>query len=159
MAWSFNVNGLERFQMDVAAWASIPKDLLLEEVVLPAADFLKEKMSEAAGRFFNVVSGSLSDSIKILRKGVYESGASATVGPSQGKHPKSTQGVRRPRAQGGGGGLYQGTNAEVAYILEYGSSRIPARHWMELTCSKHEAEIQTIMEDAFFNLLELLRAA
>ena len=159
MAWSFSVNGLESFQMDLATWASIPKDMLLEQVVLPAADFLKEKMSDAAGQFFNVVTGSLASSIKVLRKGVYEGGARATVGPSQGRHPKSTQGVRHPRAQGGGGGHYQGTNAEVAFILEYGSSRIPGRHWMEITCSKFEAEILAIMEDAFFNLLELLRAA
>lgn len=32
-----------------------------------------------------------------------------------------------------GGGTYQGTNAEVAYVLEYGTPRMAATHWMETT--------------------------
>jgi len=158
MNFSFNVNGLEGLQTDMATWAAIdPKDIL-SSVVLPAADYLKSKYEQSARLMMNVLSGDLSSSIRILRKGVYSWGVSALVGPNQARHDKSTQGKRHPRAQGSGS-HYEGTNAEVAFILEYGSARIKGRHWMENALTRAEPGIFAIMEDGFYKLLESLRAA
>ena len=159
MGFSFSVNGLENLHVDLATWSAIDPSDILNSVVLPAAEYLRQEYQKAAMQLLNVVSGSLSSSIRILRKGVYSWGVSATVGPNQGRHPKSSQGKRHPRAQGGGGGNYQGTNAEVAFILEYGSARIQGRHWMETACTRAEPGIFAIMENAFYELLEKLRAA
>ncbi len=153
------VNGLDQLRADFASWASIPDDAILDRVVLPAAEYFKTRLAMAAATFFNVVSGSLAGSIKILRRGVYDWGIAATVGPDQGKHPHATQGKRKPRAQGGGGGHYGGTNAEIAYILEYGSTRIPARHWIEQTLNEVEPDIHAMMEAAFAELMDELSQA
>jgi hypothetical protein len=55
--------------------------------------------------------------------------------------------VRRPN------GNYSGTNAEIGYILEYGSPRIAATHWMETTNEEAADEVIAVEESAWNDLI------
>lgn len=50
-------------------------------------------------------------------------------------------------------GHYYGTNAEIAYILEYGSPRISASHWMENANEGAEDELVDIQQKAWDDLV------
>lgn len=50
-------------------------------------------------------------------------------------------------------GSYQGTNAEVAFILEYGSPRIGATHFMENTAEESEQEVYNAMDAELTQIL------
>ncbi len=70
--------------------------------------------------------GQLIESIKAARK----KGKTPIVAITpKGKRKGAYTGQRKTH----GGGTYQGTNAEVAYVLEYGTPRMAATHWMETT--------------------------
>lgn len=70
--------------------------------------------------------GQLIESIKAARK----KGETLIVAITpKGKRKGAYTGQRKTH----GGGTYQGTNAEVAYVLEYGTPRMAATHWMETT--------------------------
>ena len=150
-----SVVGLTEFQTSMAQLAAIPEDTFLEEVVFPAAQVLIRAYQEACAGALKTVTGSLASSFEVLRTG----SVWALVGPNQRKHPHSTASKRKPRAQGGGGGHYGGTNAEVAYIQEYGTVRIPGKHFMEHAEEDSEEEILAVMADAFGRLLDRLSGA
>lgn len=149
------VTGLTEFQTSIAQLAAIPEETILEEVLLPAADIMIRAYQEACSAALKTVTGSLASSFEALRRGANW----ILVGPNQGKHPHSTASKRKPRAQGGGGGHYGGTNAEVAYIQEYGTVRIPGKHFMEHAEEDSEEEILAVMADAFGRLLDRLSGA
>lgn len=46
-------------------------------------------------------------------------------------------------------GSYAGTNAEVGYYLEYGTPRIPAKHWMETANEEAEDAFLAAEQDAW----------
>lgn len=70
--------------------------------------------------------GQLIESVKAARK----KGKTPIVAITpKGKRKGAYTGQRKTH----GGGTYQGTNAEVAYVLEYGTPRMAATHWMETT--------------------------
>ena len=79
-----------------------------------------------------------------------EDGAGISVLP-MGKHPKSSTGKRRGKRRSNGS--YQGTNAEVAFILEYGSPRIGATHFMENTAEESEQEVYNAMDAELTQIL------
>ena len=137
MNGSLHIDGLDRLSVSYATLSQLTEDEIWG-MIAPAAEMLKTKMQESIRRLFTQRSGSLAESIEILRKSARSGEVFARVGPNQGKHPKSSQGKRKSRRGGGGGGSYGGTNAEVGWILEYGSSRIRGRHWMEAACDEAE---------------------
>ena len=47
----------------------------------------------------------------------------------------------------------KGSNAEIAFIHEYGSSRTPGVHWMETAVNEDEGAIHSIMECGFESLV------
>ena len=143
---NFTIDGLDRLEASIGQLSSITDGELLSEVVLPAAERLVSSMQEKASSMMNVITGALMNSVKITGQGSLGSGVFAQVGPDQGKHPHASTGKRKRNAQGGGGGKYAGTNAEVGFILEYGSARIPAKHWMETACNEAEAELFNQLE-------------
>lgn len=132
----------------------------LLEVLRPAGLKLKEYYQEAIRTYFTQRTGSLADSIDI--EDDYTSGyAFITVKPF-GTHKGGTY-ARRSRA---GSPSAKGAkhnrkpakkgikNEELAYLLEYGTPRINATHWMENTNDKVMDEIQQIVEDGFTQLLK-----
>lgn len=124
-------------------------------VLTPAAEFLKNAYTETLALLFRVRTGALSKSIAIDYK-TSEDGASAFVAP-KGKHPNGFTGKRMKKVAGTGkrraSGKYSGTNMEIAYILEYGSPRIAATHWMENANSDMEDELYAAQAQAWDDLL------
>ena len=145
---NFHIDGLDRLSVSYASLSRISDDELWA-IIEPAANTLKDKMQENLSGLFQVITGSLRESIEVKRKLSKGGAVYALVGPNDKKHPKSSTGKRRARAQGGKGGSYSGTNAEVGWILEYGTSRIPGRHWMEQAVTSTEEELLGILEAGF----------
>lgn len=146
---SLHIDGLDKVSVSFATLSQLSDDQIWG-IIEPAANTLKDKMQEVIRRLFTQRSGSLAESIEIQRKVAKSGEVFARVGPNQGKHPKATTGKRKSRgSKGGGGGSYAGTNAEVGWILNYGSSRIQGRHWMETACDETEDEIHALIEAGF----------
>ena len=145
---NMRIDGLGRLEVSFLQLQALSEDQIWD-IIAPAAEILKTRMQDVISRMFKEHTGSLRESIEIRRK-VHKGGAVyALVGPNDKKHPKSTQGKRKPRAQGGGGGHFSGTNAEVGWILEYGSARIPAKHWMETAATEAEEELYSVLEEGW----------
>lgn len=124
-------------------------------VIMPAAEFLKEQHSAKIRQVFHQRSGALARSIGIDVKSD-DSGSYAHVWP-KGKHPKSSTGKRFKRGKDGrrrASGKYSGSNAEIGYILEIGSPRITARHWMESANEESEEQLSDIQQNAWNDLME-----
>lgn len=145
---NFHIDGLDRLSVSYASLSRISDDELWA-IIEPAANTLKDKMQETISALFTQRSNSLHDSIEVKRKLSKGGAVYALVGPNDKKHPKSSTGKRRARAQGGKGGSYSGTNAEVGWILEYGSQRIDGFHWMEQSVTATEEELLGILEAGF----------
>ena len=123
-------------------------------IVVPAAKLLVEKQKQKLRELFTQRSGALAESITIQEK-TDDSGAYAEI-YFKGKHPGSSTGKRKKRDANGKvieSGKYSGTNAEVAYILEYGSPRIAPRHWLESANEASEDEVVETMQNAWDDLI------
>lgn len=151
---NFHIDGLDRLTVSYATLSQISEDELWG-IIEPAAQTLKTKMQEVISRLFRQRTGSLHESIEVNRKLSKSGAVFALVGPNQKKHHGSTTGKRKSKRAAkkprtGTNGSYSGTNAEVGWILEYGSSRIsPGFHWMEQACDEADAEIHQQLEQGF----------
>lgn len=146
---NLHIDGLDRLTVSFVTLSQISDDEIWS-IIEPAAGTLKTKMQDVISRLFRQRSGSLHDSIEVKRKLSKGGAVFALVGPNQSKHPHPHLGKRKSRGpKGGGGGSYSGTNAEVGWILEYGSSRIAGRHWMETACDEADDEIHQQLEQGF----------
>lgn len=136
-------------------------DLL--EILRPAGLRLKEHFRNALNTLFQRRTGSLADSIDIEDDYVLGGDGYAQIKVKPfGKH-KGGRLTRRSRA-GGEGRRYAKhnrrvsstslTNAELGYLLEFGTPRIKATHWMENTNETVEDEIQEIIDDGFTEVLK-----
>lgn len=144
---SFKFDGIDTISFEQAAQMTDEDKL---SVIMPAANLLKERHAEAIRQTFAQHSGDLAESIGISVK-AGESGSSAFVSP-QGTHSRTNKGLRK-RKKTGTKRKYRNSNAEIAFILEYGSPRIAARHWMENANEKAEPEVAEAMETAFGDVL------
>ena len=95
--------------------------------------------------------GQLIESVKAARK----KGETPIVAITpKGKRKGAYTGQRKTH----GGGTYQGTNAEVAYVLEYGTPRMAATHWMETANEEASDEVvaaEAAVWDEYLNSLNL----
>lgn len=134
-------------------------------ILRPAAQILREHYRATIMRLFKRRTGSLADSIQIDEFGLDRaymdaSEASITVGP-KGKH-KGSKRAARSRA-GDSSRKYAKhnrtarataiSNAELGYLLEYGTPRIAATHWMENANEEIENDIQQSIEEEFDKLM------
>lgn len=153
-----NMNAYDSF------FSGLQSDELLS-VLRPAAEALRDYYKATILRLFKRRTGSLADSIQVVeysndRSYMDLSEASIFVGP-KGKH-KSGKRARKSRA-GPADRKYAKHNREVsaldlkneelAYLLEFGTPRITATHWMENTNEEVSEEIQDMIEAEFDNLL------
>lgn len=137
----FKYNGVDALDLTFEKMANLSKDDLLR-ILRPGAELLRGRLVDKVLALFNQHSGSLAKSFR-LKERTWEDGAVISVLPT-GKHPKSSTGKRRGKRRSNG--HFDGTNAEVAFILEYGSSRIGATHFMETTAEESETEIYEVMQ-------------
>lgn len=145
----FSFNGMDEISASFERLASLTDDEKMS-VIMPSAELLKEKHTQKLQQAFRKLTGVLSGSITIVPRQDGD-GVSVLVTP-KGKHPGSGTG-RRKRKNGRSNGKYSGTNAEVAYILEYGSPRIPASHWMENANEEVEEDVISAQQTAWDELL------
>ena len=144
----FSVNGFDSIQASFQQISQLT-DEEKYSVIESAAELLKDKFRTKLMSLFTQRTGSLANSLEIVKKSGSE-GSYAHITP-KGKHPGSTTGKRKKK--GRSSGHYSGTNAEVAAILEYGSPRIEATHWMENTLEESEEEILAAEQAAWDALL------
>ena len=158
---NFHIDGLDRLSVSYASLSQISEDDLWA-IIEPAANTLRDRMKESITRLFRQHTGSLRESIEVKRKTAKSGAIFALVGPNQKEHSghrgrkayafeseSKGWGKRKSRAQGGHVGSYAGTNAEVGWILKYGTSRIPAKHWMEQAVTDTEEELLGQLETGF----------
>lgn len=145
--------------------SGISSDDLLS-VLRPAAERLADSYRTTILRRFKRRTGSLADSIELTEFGLDRgymdlSEAGISVGP-KGTHQGSKRAARSRK--GAVGRKYSKhnrkakatrmSNAELAYLLEFGTPRITATHWMENTNEAVSEEIQQMIEVGFNKLLE-----
>ncbi|MBO7252509.1 MAG: hypothetical protein J6V25_07770 [Oscillospiraceae bacterium] len=145
----FSFNGMDELSASFEELLSL-SDRERMGIIMPAAELLVEKQRQKLRELFTQRSGALAASITIREK-ADDSGAYAEI-YLKGKHPGSGTGKRK-RKDGRSNGRYSGSNAEVGYILEYGSPRIAPRHWMESANDEAEEEVVETMQNAWDDLI------
>lgn len=118
----FRCNGMDELNISLAQLAQTPEETQYSMLEAGAAVLVAkwQEMLKAMKR-----TGQLIESIKAKRK-TGDDGPYVLVTPD-GRHPSEYRGIRKTKKMGN----YKKTNAEVAYVLEYGTPRMAARHWME----------------------------
>lgn len=149
----FSFNGMDKISASFEQLAQIT-DEDKEPVLRAGANVFAEYQIEKIKAWFIQRSGDLADSITIQIEGAGED-FHAHIYP-KGKHKGSSIGRRMKKENGRrrSSGNYSGTNAEVAYILNYGSPRIAATHWLEYANEEAEEEAMEDMEYAWDEVLE-----
>lgn len=139
----------------------------LLEVLRPAAIRLRDAYVKTLDQIFSRRSGQLAESIMLDDDYIAGSGAGGktyafiTIAP-YGRRKKSR---RKSRSRAGSAGAKYAkhnrrasstsmTNAELGWLLEHGTPRIPATHWMENTNDALAAEIQESINTEFQALLD-----
>ena len=147
----FSINGMDEISASFEQLADLSdRDKL--GVIMAGAQVLLQRQKEKIDALFAQRTGDLANSLTIEEKSDDE-GAFAYIYP-KGKHRGSSTGKRK-RKNGRSNGKYSGTNAEVAYILEYGSPRIsPGFHWMETANEEAEDESLAAMQAAWNDVLD-----
>ena len=145
----FSFNGMDEIAASFEDMVQLSDEDRLS-VIMPAAEVLVKRQREKIEQTFTQRSGALADSLSIREKSD-DDGAYANI-YLKGKHPGSSTGKRKGKRRSNG--KYSGTNAEVGYVLEHGSPRIAATHWMENANEDAAAEIADVQQDAWNALLE-----
>lgn len=145
----FTCNGMDELRASFDQLVQLSDDERLS-VIMPGAEVLVEHQRNNVVSFFTQRSGELAKSLSIREKHD-DSGGYANI-YLKGKHPGSFTGKRRGKRRSNG--KYSGTNAEVGYILEYGSPRIAATHWMENANEEAAAEVVNAQQEAWDELMQ-----
>lgn len=146
---TFSFNGLDEISASFEQIAKLTDEDKMS-VIMPAAKLLLERQRQKILALFTQRTGDLADSLTIEQRSG-DDGVMAYIFP-KGKHRGSSTGKRK-RKNGRSNGKYSGTNAEVAYILEYGSPRIAATHWLENANEESEEEVIAAQQSAWDDLL------
>lgn len=144
----FSFNGVDELAASFEQLSQLSDEDKMS-VIMPAAKLLVERQREMIQRLFKQRTGDLADSLSIQEKSG-EDGAYAHI-YLKGKHRGSSTGKRKGKRRSNG--RYSGTNAEVGYILEHGSPRIAARHWMENANEEAEDEVVAAQQAAWDDLV------
>ena len=145
----FSFNGVDSLEASFEQLSQLSSEEKLS-ILLPSGQLLLERQKEKIRKLFKRRTGDLEDSLTLSTKEGEESPI-VTIYPT-GKHRNSFTGKRMKK--GRPSGKYSGTNAEVAYILNYGSPRIAATHWLENANEEAEEDVIAAQQEAFNELLE-----
>ena len=145
----FSFNGMDELSASFEDMVQLTDEERMS-VIMPGAQVLVERQRGKIQSVFKQRTGALADSITIREK-TDDYGAYANIF-LKGKHPGSSTGKRRGKRRSNG--KYSGTNAEVGYILEYGSPRIAATHWMENANEEAAAEVVNAQQEAWDELMQ-----
>lgn len=145
----FSFNGMDELSASFEDMIQLSDEERMS-VIMPGAEVVAEHQRGKIQSLFKQRSGALADSITIRQKSD-DDGAYANIF-LKGKHPGSSTGKRGGKRRSNG--KYSGTNAEVGYILEYGSPRIAATHWMENANEDAAAEVASAQQEAWNDLMK-----
>lgn len=144
----FSFNGVDQIAASFEQLSQLTDEEKVS-VLMPSAQLLLQRQKDKIRQLFKRRTGDLEDSMVIeQREG--DEGLSLYLYPT-GKHRGSFTGKRKGKRRSNG--KYSGTNAEVAYILNYGSPRIKATHWLENANEEAEAEVFASQQAAWDELL------
>lgn len=144
----FSFNGLDELSASLEQLAQLSDDEKVS-ILMPSAQLLLQRQKEKIAQLFKRHTGDLEASLSISQQNS-DLGPSLYIAPT-GKHRGSSTGKRKGKRRSNG--KYSGTNAEVAYILEYGSPRIAATHWLENANEEAEAEVMEAQQAAWDELV------
>lgn len=145
----FSFNGMDEISASFEQMASLSDEDKMS-VIMPAAKLLLERQRDKILSLFTQHTGDLANSLTVEERSD-DDGVFAYIF-LKGKHRGSGTGKRK-RKDGRSNGKYSGTNAEVGYILEYGSPRISATHWMETANEEAVEEVVAAQQSAWDDLL------
>lgn len=145
---SFRVNGVEGLDLTYERKAQLSDDDLLR-IIRAGAEVMRERLREKVLAVFTQHSGDLSDSFKLFER--KESGNPFILVSPAGKHRPNGRGIRDRKSDPKRKGK---TNAEVAFVLEYGSPRHNATHFMEECVEASTPEVIAAMEAEFSKLMD-----
>lgn len=145
----FKINGVDGLDLTFDRKSQLSAEDLLR-IIRPGAELMRERLAQKAREVFIQRSGDLASSFKLRERADSDGFAAISVAP-EGKHSPSGRGIRKRKR---GGGAKSKTNAEVAFVLEHGSPRIKATHFMETASEESEADVIDAMEAEFHKLLD-----
>lgn len=149
----FNFQGIGAITASFEELENLSDDEVVQ-LLTPAAEKYKTAYQEAVKSTFKQRTGDLHRSISIEKK-TADGRPFLRVSP-KGKHRGTGTGKRKKKGANGkrrSSGNYSGTNAEVAYYLNYGTPRIAATHWLDNAADKTEPEATAAVEKAWDELL------
>lgn len=145
---NFSFNGLDEISASLEQLSRLSDNEKLS-VIMPSAQLLLQRQKEKIRQLFRRRTGDLEDSMT-LEPRENDDGPSVYIYP-KGKHRGSSTGKRKGSRRSNG--KYSGTNAEVAYILNYGSPRITATHWLDNANDESEDEVIASQQAAWDDLV------
>ena len=145
----FSFNGVDGISASFEQLAKLTDDEK-KSIIMPAAKLLLERQKDKILSVFTQRTGDLANSLVIEDRSDND-GVKAFIVPT-GKHRGSSTGKRKGKR--GSNGKYSGTNAEVAYILNFGSPRIAATHWLDNANDEAEPDVLAAEESAWDDLLK-----
>lgn len=145
----FSFNGMDELSASFEDMLRLSDEERMS-VIMPGAEVVAERQRGKIRELFNQHTGALADSVTIRQKSD-DDGAYANIF-LKGKHPGSSTGKRKGKRRSNG--KYSGTNAEVGYVLEHGTPRITATHWMENANEEAASEVTTAQQEAWNLLME-----
>ncbi len=145
---SFRVNGVEGLDLTYERKAQLSDDDLLR-IIRAGAEVMRERLREKVLAVFTQHSGDLADSFKLFE--LKESGNPFILVSPAGKHRPNGRGIRERKSDPKRKGK---TNAAVAFVLEYGSPRHNATHFMEECVEASTPEVIAAMEAEFSKLMD-----
>lgn len=144
----FSFNGLDEISASFEQLSKLTDEDKVS-ILMPSARLLLQRQKEKVAKLFKRRTGDLEESLTITQQNS-DSGPSLYIAPT-GKHRGSSTGKRKGKRRSNG--KYSGTNAEVAYVLEVGSPRIKATHWMENANEEAEPEVIETQQAAWDELV------
>lgn len=144
----FSFNGLDEISASLEQLAKLTDEDKIS-ILMPSAQLLLQRQREKIAQLFRRRTGDLENSLTITQRESDE-GPSLYIYPA-GKHRGSFTGKRKGKRRSNG--KYSGTNTEVAYILNYGSPRIAATHWLENANDEAEPDVMASQQAAWDELV------
>lgn len=145
----FSINGMDEISASFEQLANISDEDKLS-VIMPAAQLLLQRQKDMILSLFTQRTGDLANSLTVEERSD-DDGVFAYIF-LKGKHRGSGTGKRR-RKNGRSNGRYSGSNEEIGYILNYGSPRIAATHWMDNANDEAEADVIAAQQAAWDDLV------
>lgn len=144
----FSFNGMDELSASLEQLAQLTDEEKVS-ILMPSAQLLLQRQKEKIAALFQRRTGDLENSLTITQQNG-DNGPSLYIAPA-GKHRGSSTGKRKGKRRSNG--KYSGTNAEIAYILEYGSPRIAATHWLENANEEAADEVADAQQAAWDELV------